>query len=80
MDVIHTPLIKQVTEAALQAEWDVHLLLKKTAGKVTSNRKKGLLTKTTKATSGQFELNTSKVRTGTFEPQLVKHNQPRLTD
>ncbi|MCF1431514.1 MAG: hypothetical protein LPH20_11770 [Shewanella sp.] len=36
-DGILTPLIKQLTEAALQAELDAHLAQEKTAEKVTSN-------------------------------------------
>lgn len=54
---ILTPLIKQLTEAALEAELDSHL-----AQKVTANRKNGKSTKTIKSLNGSFELNTPRDR------------------
>lgn len=74
-DGILTPLIKQLTEAALEAEIDSHL-----ANEVEKNRKNGKTSKTIKTTSGQFELNTPRDRAGTFEPQLVKKHQTTLSD
>jgi len=44
---ILTPLIKQLTEAALAAELETHI-----ANEETSNRKNGSSTKTIKSTSG----------------------------
>lgn len=70
-----TPLIKQLTEAALQAERDRHL---ENSGE--PNRKNGYTTKTIKTPSGSFELDTPRDRAGTFEPQLIKKNQTHLTD
>ena len=67
---ILTPLVKQLTEAALAAELDSHL-----ANEVVPNRKNGKTTKTLKSTSGSFQLETPRDRAGTFEPQLVKKNQ-----
>lgn len=72
---ILTPLIKQLTEAAMQAELDAHL-----AGEAASNRKNGTTSKTMKGPSGAFELNTPRDRAGTFEPQIVKKHQTYLTD
>lgn len=74
-DGILTPLIKQLTEAALAAELDGHL-----ASAEGANRKNGKTTKTVKSPLGNFELNTPRDRAGTFEPQLVKKHQTQLTD
>ena len=70
-----TPLIKQLTEAALQAEQEKHL--EADSGK---NRKNGYTSKTMKTAAGSFELKTPRDRDGTFEPQLVKKHQTHLTD
>jgi len=69
-DGILTPLIKQLTEAALQAEMEVHLQTAKPA-----NRRNGTGRKTIKSTTGSFELATPRDRAGSFEPQLVKKHQ-----
>jgi transposase-like protein len=72
---ILTPLIKQLTEAAMQAELEEHL-----AEEETPNRKNGKTSKTLKTLSGNFELDTPRDRANTFEPQLVKKHQTYLTD
>ena len=74
-DGLLTPLIKQLTEAALQAEQEAHL-----ASDDQPNRKNGTTPKTVKTGAGSFELNTPRDRAGTFEPQLVKKHQTHLTD
>jgi putative transposase len=74
-DDILTPLIKQLTEAALKAELETHL-----ESEPVINRKNGYGTKTIKTLSGNFDLETPRDRTGTFEPQLVKKHQTSLTD
>ena len=74
-DGILTPLIKQLTEAALKAELEAHL-----GEEEAPNRKNGTTKKTVKSTSGSFELETPRDRSGTFEPQLVKKHQTHLTD
>lgn len=74
-DGILTPLIKQLTEAAMQGELDQHL-----AERETPNRKNGSTRKTMKSPAGSFELNTPRDRAGTFEPQIVKKHQTHLTD
>jgi len=74
-DGILTPLIKQLTEAALKVELEQHL-----ANDKQSNRKNGSTSKTVKSTSGSFELDTPRDRAGSFEPQLIKKNQTQLTD
>lgn len=74
-DGILTPLIKQLTEAAMQAELEKHL-----ENKATGNRKNGTTSKTMKSQAGSFELQTPRDRAGTFEPQIVKKHQTHLTD
>lgn len=74
-DGILTLLIKQLTEAALQAELDEHI-----TDDPTPNRKNGSARKTVKSPSGDFELDTPRDRAGNFEPQIVKKHQRVLTD
>jgi putative transposase len=74
-DGILTPLVKQLTEAALQAELETHL-----EGVSTPNRKNGISKKTIKSSSGSFELDSPRDRAGSFEPQLIKKHQTHLTD
>ena len=74
-DGILTPLIKQLTEAAMQVELEQHL-----ENDEDSNRKNGSTPKTIKSAAGSFELNTPRDRAGTFEPQIVKKHQTHLTD
>lgn len=74
-DGVLTPLIKQLTEAALKAEIDSHL----EADDSASNRKNGYSKKTVKTSTGSFELETPRDRNGTFEPQLIKKHQTKLT-
>lgn len=74
-DGVLTPLIKQLTEAAMQAELDSHL-----REKGVPNRKNGSTPKTVKSAVGSFELDTPRDRAGSFEPQLVKKHQTYLTD
>jgi len=74
-DGVLTSLVKQLTEAALQAEIELHLDNDK-----QSNRKNGSSSKTIKSSVGSFELNTPRDRNGSFEPQLVKKNQTTLSD
>ena len=62
-DGILTPLIKQLTEAALKAELEKHL-----EETEIPNRKNGFTAKTIKSSSGSFYLQTPWVRSGSFEP------------
>ena len=74
-DGILTPLIKQLTEAAMQAELEQHLTQDE-----APNRKNGSTKKTMKSPTGTFELNSPRDRSGSFEPQIVKKHQTHLTD
>jgi transposase-like protein len=73
---ILTPLIKQLTEAALNAEIENYL----EENPKPTNRRNGYSRKTVKSSSGSFELETPRDRTGDFEPQLVKKNQTKLSE
>ena len=78
-DGLLAPLIKQLTEAALEAEVESHIANDVLNGKV--NRRNGFNTKTIKGTSdGSFELDTPRDRNGTFEPQIVKKHQTTISD
>ena len=77
-DGVLAPLVKQLVEAALQAEVESHIAQDVFAG--NKNRKNGTSSKTIKAEGGSFILDTPRDRAGTFEPQLVKKNQTHLTD
>ncbi len=76
-DSVLGPLVKQLTEAALEAEIDTHL-----AQEIMPNRKNGKTRKTMKSSSGAFELETPRDRSGTFEPYVsaLSHllSPPRL--
>lgn len=69
------PLIKQLTEMALQAELETHL-----SQDLEINRKNGFSSKTMKSANGTFELETPRDRNGSFEPELVKKNQTHMSD
>lgn len=70
-----TPLIKNLTEAALEGELDSHL-----AQEITANRRNGKSKKNIKSLNGNFELKTPRDRAGTFSPKIVKKHQTTLND
>lgn len=74
-----SPLIKQLTEAALEAEVESHIANDVLNG--NKNRRNGVNKKTIKGTSdGTFELETPRDRNGTFEPQIVKKHQTTISN
>ncbi|MGE3299622.1 MAG: IS256 family transposase [Arcobacter sp.] len=76
-DGLLAPLIKQLTEAALEAEVESHIANDVLYGK--RNRRNGVNKKTIKGLSdGSFELETPRDRNGTFEPQIVKKHQTTI--
>ena len=78
-DGLLAPLIKQLTEAALEAEVESHIANDVLLG--TRNRKNGVNKKTIKDLSnGSFELETPRDRNGTFEPQIVKKHQTTISN
>jgi len=77
-DGVLAPLVKQLVEAALEAELDSHIANDIFSG--NKNRKNGKSSKTIKTSDGSFILDTPRDRAGSFEPQLIKKNQTHLTD
>ena len=74
-DGVLAPLLKDLTEAALEAEIESHL-----ADDVLPNRRNGKTRKTLKTSAGKIELKTPRDRGGRFEPQIVKKNQTSVTE
>ncbi len=73
-DGVLAPLIKQLAEAALEAEIESHL------SNEIRNRKNGKSTKTMKSSVGSFELDVPRDRKGSFEPQIVKKHQTHISE
>lgn len=75
-------LLKKMTvEAALGAEMEEHLGYAKHSpdGHHTGNSRNGYTSKTLKGDHGEVDIDTPRDRNGTFEPQLVRKGQTRLT-
>ncbi|EJM8643366.1 IS256 family transposase [Salmonella enterica] len=72
-------LTKLTVETALNAELTEHLGHEKNAPKSGSNTRNGYSSKTLLCDDGEIELNTPRDRENTFEPQLIKKNQTRIT-
>jgi len=73
-DGVLAPLIKQLTEAALEAEIESHLSTE------INNRKNGKSSKTMKSSVGLFELDIPRDRNGSYEPQMIKKYQTHMSD
>jgi len=69
-NAVLAPLVKQLVEAALEAELDSYITKDVFSG--NKNRKNGNNSKTIKSTNGTFGLNTPRDITGSFKPQIVK--------
>ncbi|CAD5755446.1 transposase [Escherichia coli] len=72
-------LTKLTVETALNAELTDHLGHEKNAPKTGSNTHNGYSSKTVLCDDGEIELNTPRDRENTFEPQLIKKHQTRIT-
>ncbi|HHA3608446.1 TPA: IS256 family transposase [Salmonella enterica subsp. salamae serovar 42:g,t:-] len=72
-------LTKLTVETALNAELTDHLGHEKNAPKTGSNTRNGYSSKTLLCDDGEIELNTQRDRENTFEPQLIKKHQTRIT-
>jgi len=70
------PLIKRVMEVALEGEMDAHLAEEAEPG----NRRNGKSRKTVRSSSGEFDLESPRDRSGSFEPRLVRKRQTVPTD
>jgi len=74
---IFAPLLKHFLEAALAGELEAHLQEEKAAG--LANRKIGRTSKKVKSLSGEFELETTRDRSGSFEPVVLAKRQLIVT-
>ncbi|EFL4496325.1 IS256 family transposase [Escherichia fergusonii] len=72
-------LTKLTVETALNAELTEHLGHEKNEPKTGSNTRNGYSSKTLLCDDGEIELNTPRDRENTFEPQLIKKHQTRIT-
>jgi transposase-like protein len=74
-------LQKRLVERALQGEMTAHLGYEPHApeGHGSGNSRNGKGTKTVQTDAGQFEIEVPRDREGSFEPQLVKKRQRRLS-
>lgn len=73
--------LKMTVESALNAEMDHHLGYDKYAveGRKTGNSRNGFTSKTLRGTHGEAVIQGPRDRLGTFEPELVKKGQTRVT-
>ena len=69
---VFQPLLKQMLEELLQGEMDSHMDAEE-RGK--GNRRNGNTGKRVKSSEGEFDLETPRDRSGTFEPQVVSKRQ-----
>lgn len=74
---IFAPL-KHFLEAALEGELAAHLAEEKSLG--LGNRKNGRVSKRVKSLSGEFDLESSRDRSGSFEPQILAKRQLIVTN
>jgi putative transposase len=73
-------MLKKITvETALNAELDDHLGYDKHQKSDTANSRNGYSSKTLITEDGPFQVEIPRDRDGSFEPQLVKKHQTRLT-
>lgn len=75
---IFAPLLKYFLEAALEGELEAHLQGEKAIG--SSNRLNGKTTKRVKSLSGEFDLESNRDRSGTFEPMVLPKRQVIITE
>lgn len=68
-DGVLGPLLKRLLEASLDGELEAHLSAEKASGK--SNRRNGRTRKTVSSSFGAVELEQSRDRLGSFEPELI---------
>jgi len=73
-------MLKKITvETALNAELDDHLGYDKHQSNTNENSRNGYSSKTLITEDGQFQVDIPRDRDSSFEPQLVKKHQTRLT-
>lgn len=75
---IFAPLLKHFLESALEGELDAHLQEERATG--LSNRRNGKTSKRVKSVAGEFDLESSRDRSGSFEPMVVPKRQVIITE
>ena len=75
-------LLKMTVERAMNVEMDEHLGYEKHApeGKCTGNSRNGYSAKKLKGSFGEMPIETPRDRNSTFEPQLIRKGQTRITE
>lgn len=76
-DGAFAPMLKSFLEAAIEGELDAHLDEEE---RKSGNRKNGKTSKTLQTSEGPLEVETSRDRNSTFEPELVKKRETILAD
>jgi transposase-like protein len=76
-DGAFAPLLKSFLEAALEGELDAHL---DESERQDGNRRNGKATKTVQTSAGPVELETSRDRNATFDPEIVKKRETILAN
>lgn len=71
------PMIKSFLESAMEGELDAHLDAEE---RQSGNRKNGKTGKTLQTSEGPLEIETSRDRNSTFEPELVRKRETILAD
>ena len=81
LNALSAQLTKITVEAALNAEMQAHLGYApyEAKGRANTNSRNGYTTKTLKGDHGEIEIATPRDREATFEPQLVRKGQTRIT-
>lgn len=81
LSALSSQLVKLTVEAALGAEMERHLGYPKhsAAGHNSGNSRNGTTQKTLKGDHGEVRINTPRDRNGTFEPELIRKGQTRIT-
>jgi len=79
LNALTKALTKLTVETALNAELTEHLGHEKNQPKSGENARNGYSTKRLLSDDGEIELKTPRDRSGTFEPQLIKKHQTRIT-
>jgi transposase-like protein len=82
LSVLSRALKKVAVEAALEAEMDEHLGYEKhqAKGRGTGNSRNGKSTKRLKGDHGEVDIDVPRDRNSSFDPQLIKKGQSRVTE
>lgn len=76
---MHKLMLQQFINNSLEAEMQEHLGYAKHEKSDQSNKRNGKMSKTVSTELGDVQIDTPRDRHGSFEPQLIKKNQTRIT-